>query len=86
MVGYEIGHGATGLYARPPCSARLLGGTAEPAADEVLQRIVPVDGREAGDRPAAPGDDNIGASFDPIEVLAESVVQLANANPVLPRM
>jgi hypothetical protein len=43
---------------------------------------VPIDGGYDGDRPAAAGDDDVGTSLDAVEVLAEPVVQLADADVI----
>jgi hypothetical protein len=71
------------LDTRSPHTPRTAGQRDEPAADEVLQRIVPVDTGEPGDRPSPPGDEDLGALLDALEMLAETVVKLPHADLVL---
>jgi len=69
-----------------PRLARLLRQTDEPAANELLQRRLTINRRQAGDPLTAPGYDHLRAVLNPLEILAEAVVQIANADFLLPRM
>jgi len=71
-----------GLDARPPGSSRSVRRRDETAAHEILQRILPGDGRQTGNRPTAPGDDDLGAPLDPLEMLAQAIVELPDAHLV----
>jgi hypothetical protein len=52
------------------------------AAHEILERILPIDGRQTRDRPAAARHNDLGAVLNPLEVLAQAVVQLPNPDLV----
>jgi len=66
--------------------AGLRGLAYEPATFQIRQRLLAVDTNQPRDRLAAPGDDDCLAALDPLEVLAETVVQLADTHLGFARM
>ena len=54
--------------------------------DELLQRILAVERREPSDWPSAPGDDDLSAPLDALEMFAEPIVKLADPDLVATRM
>jgi hypothetical protein len=50
--------------------------------DELVQRILRVDRREPGYRPSAPGDDDLSATRDALEMFAEPIVKLPHPDLV----
>jgi len=58
----------------------------ETASHEILKRILPVDGRKPGDRPAAARDNNLGTLLGPLEMLTQAIVKRPDPHLVAPSM
>ncbi len=58
----------------------------QPAADEIVERILDVSARHARDPPAAPRHNERGTPLDPIEMLAQAIMELPHADLVLPTL
>ena len=82
----EIGHRASRLDACARGSPRSGWRRDETSTDEVVQRVLTVDGRQTGDRPAPSRDEHLSALLDAIKVLAEPVVKLPDANLIVQLM
>jgi hypothetical protein len=67
---------------RVPRYARTRRRRDETAPNEVLHRILVIDRRQSRDRASAAGDDHLASLLDTLEVLAQSVVELAHAHLV----
>jgi hypothetical protein len=85
-LGDELGDRAARIDARALRSARSPRQSDEAAPDELIQRVLRVNGREPGDRPSATRDEDLRALLDTIQILAEAVVKLTDANLVVPIM
>jgi hypothetical protein len=82
LRGDEIRHRASRLDARPPRLARFVGRRDETSPDQLVQRILSVDGGEPGDWRAAPRDHDLGTLLDSLEMLAQPIVKLPNPDIV----
>jgi hypothetical protein len=58
----------------------------ETTPHEIVNWILPVDGRQAGDRLAAARDNNLGTPLNASEMFAQPVVKLPDAHLVLSSM
>jgi hypothetical protein len=63
---------------RSPRAAGARGWRDEATPDQVLQRILAVDRRQARDPATAPGDDHLAAPLNALEMLAQPIVKLAD--------
>ena len=58
----------------------------ETASHETLERILPVDGGQPGDRPPAARNDDDGTLLDLLKMLAQAIVKLPDPDLVILRM
>lgn len=60
--------------------AWLPGQAHQTAPYEIRQRVIATDGRQPGDPPAATRHDDLDTLLDAVEMLAQAIVQRANAD------
>jgi hypothetical protein len=63
-----------------------LGQAHQTASHELGQRVIAADRRQSRDAPASAGHDDLDTLLDAIEVLAQAIVQIADADLLLTTM
>jgi hypothetical protein len=88
LVCYEVGHGLGGLQPRSSCAwvARRSRLANQSAGPEIFQGVDLIDRDQARDTAAAHRHDDLGAALDMLDVAAEPVVQLTDADLALQRL
>jgi hypothetical protein len=87
LVCDEVGHGRGGPEPRSSCARAARRGrfANQAACAQICQRVDLVDGDQARDATAPHRHDDLGTVLDVLDVAAEAVVQLADANLSLQR-
>ena len=80
LLGDEIGDRTLRADACAPCGPRSLRQREQPAPNEIVEHVLLVQAHEPRNRLPSAGDHNLGAVLDAVEMLAEPVVELANAD------
>jgi hypothetical protein len=80
LVLDEVGYRTFAAGQRLPGFPWPLGPTNQASLFEIFERLGSVDLTQPGNRLAAPGNDDLGPLFDFLQVLAEAIMELTNAD------